>query len=61
MKSEVLSRFNQPWLPVTAELIFLAIFIGVIIYVYRSKNHALFIKQAHMPLMEDQKEEKHDR
>jgi cbb3-type cytochrome oxidase subunit 3 len=61
MKTEVLSRFNQPWLPVTAELIFLAIFIGVIIYVYQNKNRTLFIEQANLPLVDDQKEETYDR
>jgi cbb3-type cytochrome oxidase subunit 3 len=61
MKTEVLSRFNQPWLPVTAELIFLALFIGVIIYVYHNKNRTLFIEQANLPLVEDQKEETYDR
>ncbi|MFZ4713187.1 MAG: cbb3-type cytochrome oxidase subunit 3 [Bacteriovoracaceae bacterium] len=61
MKAEVLSKFNQPWLPVTAELLFLAIFLVVIIYVLRKKNQSLFIEEANLPLKDDQKEVDHGR
>lgn len=53
MKAEVLSKFNQPWLPVMAELIFFAIFIGVVIYAYQKKNQVMFEESSKLPLMED--------
>lgn len=60
MKAEVLSKFNHPWLPVTAELLFLAIFLGVVFYAYRKSNQSAFKDYANLPLMEDQKEMNHE-
>ncbi len=53
MKAEILSKFDQPWLPVTAQLLFLTVFIGVIIYAYKKSNQATFFKQAALPLEEE--------
>lgn len=60
MKAEVLSRFNYPWLPIAAELLFLGIFVGVVIYAYHKKNQSIFKNCADLPLQEDQKEMNHE-
>lgn len=60
MKAEVLSKFNQPWLPVTAQLLFLAVFLGVIYYAYQKKNQAFFARQSNLPLDDEIKGSDHE-
>jgi cbb3-type cytochrome oxidase subunit 3 len=53
MKAEVLSKFDLPWLPVTAQLLFIAVFAGFVYYAYRKKNQSLFAEQAMLPLEQE--------
>ncbi len=57
MKAEVLSKFDQPWLPVMAQLLFIAVFVGFVYYAYRKKNQVIFQEQSMLPLEQDKNAE----
>ena len=57
MKSEILTKFDQPWLPLTAFIIFLAIFIIMIFLVYRKESRKLYQEISLYPLSEGDKDE----
>lgn len=57
MKSEVLKNFDLPWLSVTAEILFLVLFIGVVFYAISKKNKNTFEENANLPFNEGNKYE----
>lgn len=50
MKQEVLSHFPMPWLSGIGLLLFLSVFIGAAIWIYRSGSAELYRKMAELPL-----------
>lgn len=57
MKSEILTRFDQPWLPLTAFLIFLTIFVVMVLLIYRKESRKLYQEISLYPLSEGEKDE----
>ena len=57
MKSQVMSQFNIPWLPVTALILFSTLFIGVVWWVTKKSNKERYDEAAQIPLSEGEKHE----
>lgn len=54
MKSEALALFNMPLLPLIGLLIFVALFVGIVIWTYHSSNQEKFEASARLPLEDEQ-------
>lgn len=52
MKSEVMSRFTEIWLPSLALIIFFSIFLIMLMYVFTKDSGERFKKIANLPLDE---------
>ena len=50
MKSEVLSQFNIPWLPLTALMLFFAVFIVMLLMVFNKKSKGHQTEASMVPL-----------
>ena len=57
MEKEILSRFNQPWLPIVALVIFLICFIMYVFWTFKKENKSLYEKSSYMPLHDGVKHE----
>jgi len=57
MKSQVLSRFTEIWLPSTALILFLSVFIIMLIYVWKKSSLEKFKTAANLPFDEGLKDE----
>lgn len=55
MKSQVLSRFTEIWLPSTALLLFLGVFLIMLIYVWRKSSGEVFKMAEQIPFNEGKK------
>lgn len=55
MKSEVLSKFTEIWLPSTALIIFLTVFIVMIVYITRKSSKQKFDTIENLPFDEGTK------
>lgn len=50
MKTEVLSRFDLPWLPITALAIFLVCFVIFLYWTFKKENRGFYESSSHIPL-----------
>ncbi len=50
MLAQVASRFPMPWLTVLGLMIFLAVFVGVLLWVFRRGSAQLYARLAQAPL-----------
>jgi len=57
MKQEVLSRFDEPWLPMTALVIFGVCFIAYTYWTFKKENKPVYDSAAMMPLEDGVKHE----
>jgi len=57
MKSQVMSQFTEIWLPSTALIIFVSIFLGMLFYVFIKTSKQEFKEIAELPLQEGSKDE----
>ena len=57
MKSQVLSQFNIPMLPVIALILFTTLFAGVVWWVTKKSNRERYEQAAQIPLSEGEKHE----
>jgi cbb3-type cytochrome oxidase subunit 3 len=55
MKSQVLSNWDMPWLPLTALFIFIGIFMCMFYYSYSSRNKQKHKEVSALPLEEGEK------
>lgn len=58
MKSEVLSKFSEIWLPSSALIIFLGIFIIMLAYIFKKTSGERFETISRLPLEEGLKDER---
>lgn len=58
MKSEVMSRFTEIWLPSTALIIFISIFVIMLVYILKKTSGERFEMVAKLPLEEEIKDER---
>ena len=58
MKSEVMSRFTEIWLPSTALIIFISIFVIMMVYILRKTSGEHFEMVSKLPLDEGIKDER---
>lgn len=58
MKSQVMSRFTEIWLPSTALIIFLSIFMIMLVYVWRKSANKTFDMAEQIPFDEGVKNER---
>jgi cbb3-type cytochrome oxidase subunit 3 len=57
MHKEVLSRFDQPWLPITALALFGVCFIAYTYWTYKKSNKPIYDIASMMPLEDGVKHE----
>lgn len=55
MKSDVLSKFTEIWLPSTALMIFVTVFVVMLIFVWRKSGSATYEKAGNLPFNEGKK------
>ncbi len=55
MKSQVMSLFTEIWLPSTALIIFLSVFITMLFFVFRGTSNTLYKKVEQLPFDEGKK------
>ena len=53
MKSQVLANFDITWLPVTALIIFLVVFFGVLLLIFRKDSKKIYNQAESLPLEND--------
>ena len=58
MDQEVLSKFNQPWLPTMALLMFITFFVGYVFWVLKKSNKKIYDDSSTMPLNDGVKHER---
>ena len=58
MDQEVLSKFNQPWLPTTALLLIATFFFGYTFWVLKKSNKKTYEDTSTMPLNDGVKHER---
>lgn len=58
MQREVLSRFNLPWLPISALIIFLVCFLIFLYWTFKKENKSLYESSSHIPLTDGVKHER---
>lgn len=58
MHTEVLSRFNLPWLPISALAIFLGCFIIFLLWTLKKDRKSFFESTSQMPLTDGVKHER---
>ncbi|MEX1362850.1 MAG: cbb3-type cytochrome c oxidase subunit 3 [Nannocystaceae bacterium] len=54
MKHEILSRTDLLFLPELSLLVFLAIFVGAIVWILRPGSTAEYARRAQLPLVDDE-------
>lgn len=57
MKAEVLSRFDQPWLPIMGLIIFGVCFIAYTYWTYKKENKPIYDNASMIPLEDGVKHE----
>ncbi|MDO9181103.1 MAG: cbb3-type cytochrome c oxidase subunit 3 [Bacteriovorax sp.] len=58
MHTEVLSRFDQPWLPILALIIFLTCFLSYVFWTFKKENKNKYDHSSYMPLHDGVKHER---
>ena len=54
MIRETLSHFNMPWLTCVGLILFLAVFTGAVLWVFRKESTRVYARLEQLPLQEDQ-------
>lgn len=57
MKAQILSQFDQPWLPITALIIFVVCFVMFVYWTFKSESKSLYEYTAQLPLREGEIDE----
>ncbi|MFA6236360.1 MAG: cbb3-type cytochrome c oxidase subunit 3 [Bacteriovorax sp.] len=50
MHKEVLSRFDLPWIPMSALIIFLVCFLIYVYWTFKKENKSFYESSSHIPL-----------
>lgn len=57
MKSVVMANFSQIWLPTTALILFLSVFVVMMIFIWRKSSSNIYKEVSKLPLDEGSKYE----
>jgi cbb3-type cytochrome oxidase subunit 3 len=52
MYREILSQFDQPWLPITGLIIFVTCFLIFVFWTFKKENKEFYEHSSHIPLQD---------